>query len=79
MARYIEVDALEPDTEWDGYYDGFISYSQTQIDCAPLIEIVRCKDCRRFYNNFPWCICKRTNMPTEGYDFCSRGEVKDNE
>lgn len=27
MSRYIDADKLEPDTEWDEYEDGFISYS----------------------------------------------------
>lgn len=35
--RLIDVDALEPDTEWDDYYDGFISFSPAQIDNAPTI------------------------------------------
>lgn len=36
--RLIDADALEPDTEWDAHYDGFLSYSQSQIDAAPTIE-----------------------------------------
>jgi len=28
----IDADELEPDTEWSDYYDGFTSYSQSQID-----------------------------------------------
>lgn len=38
MQRLIDANALEPDTEWDEYYDGFLSYSQSQIDAAPTIE-----------------------------------------
>lgn len=30
--KLINADELEPDTEWDDYYDGFVSYSQGQID-----------------------------------------------
>ena len=32
--RIIDADELEPDTEWSDYYDGFTSYSQSQIDEA---------------------------------------------
>ena len=33
----IDADELEPDTEWDDYEDGFISYSRNQIKCANVI------------------------------------------
>ena len=39
MSRYIDADALECDTEWSEYHDGFISYSQLEIDTAPSIDI----------------------------------------
>lgn len=44
MARLIDADKLELDAEWDDYYDGFMSYSQSQIRAAPTVEIepVRC-------------------------------------
>ena len=32
MGKLIDVDKLELDAEWDDYYDGFVSYSQSQID-----------------------------------------------
>jgi hypothetical protein len=35
--RLIDADELEPDTEWDDYEDGFISYSRNQIKCAIVI------------------------------------------
>ena len=38
--RLIDADELEPDTEWDSYYDGFIAYSEFQIKNAPTIEAV---------------------------------------
>ena len=47
MSRCIDADALECDTEWSEYHDGFISYSQMEIDSAPSIDIVRCKECKR--------------------------------
>ena len=36
--RLIDANALEPDTEWSEYMDGWTSYSQLQIDSAPTIE-----------------------------------------
>lgn len=38
--RPIDADALEYDTEWSEYMDGFTSYSQLQIDCAPTLDVV---------------------------------------
>ena len=36
--RLIDADALELDTEWSEYHDGFISYSWLEINNAPTIE-----------------------------------------
>ena len=47
MSRYIDADALEYDTEWSEYHDGFTAYSQMAIDTAPSIDIVRCKECKK--------------------------------
>lgn len=39
MSRYIDADALEYDTEWSEYHDGFTAYSQMAIDTAPSIDV----------------------------------------
>lgn len=39
MSRYIDAELLEPDTEWDEYEDGFISYSQLNIDAQPTADV----------------------------------------
>ena len=50
MSRLIDAEELELDTEWDDYYDGFTSYSQSQIDEAeevkaiPLDEVKQAKE-----------------------------------
>ena len=50
MSRLIDADELELDTEWSDYYDGFTSYSQSQIDEAeevkaiPLDEVKQAKE-----------------------------------
>ncbi len=38
--RLIDADTLTPDTEWDDYEDGFVSYSQRQIDNALTVNAV---------------------------------------
>ena len=44
MSRYIDADALECDTEWSEYHDGFISYSQLEIDTALMRDLQDWKD-----------------------------------
>lgn len=46
MSRYVDADALEYDTEWSEYHDGFTAYSQMAIDTAPSIDIVFCEECK---------------------------------
>ena len=38
--KLINADELEPDTEWDDYYDGFVSYSQSQIDAMEGVKAI---------------------------------------
>ena len=40
MAEYIDRTQLEPDTEWSEYEDGFISYSQSQINSSPTADVI---------------------------------------
>ena len=54
MSRLIDAEELELDTEWSDYYDGFTSYSQSQIDEAEevkAIPIERLKDFRNTVMN----------------------------
>ena len=47
--KLINADELELDAEWDDYYDGFVSYSQSQIDEAEEVKAIpldRLKDFR---------------------------------
>ena len=39
--KLINVDDLELDTEWSDYYDGFTSYSQSQIDATEEVKAIR--------------------------------------
>lgn len=38
--KLINAEELEPDTEWSDYYDGFTSYSQSQIDEAEEVKAI---------------------------------------
>lgn len=39
--KLIDADELELDTEWSDYYDGFVSYSQSQINDAEEVKAIR--------------------------------------
>ena len=85
MSRYIDADALEYDTEWSEYHDGFTAYSQMAIDTAPSIDIVRCRECKFSEsvitswstdgkNNVVERLCKVHKWSVNDDDFCSYGE-----
>lgn len=55
MSRLIDADELELDTEWNDYYDGFVSYSQSQIDEAEEVKAIpleKVKQAREEIQNF---------------------------
>ena len=78
MNRYIDADKLnidfydEVETEDDEYTYRYVS--EHQIDTAPSIDIIRCRECK--YWNMVSNGCMR-NPSVEGWqadDFCSYGE-----
>ena len=77
MSRYIDADALEYDTEWSEYHDGFTAYSQMAIDTAPSIDIVRCQDCKYWVYNFNGCSRNPCTEPWYATDGCTYGERND--
>lgn len=75
MSRWIDADALEYDTEWSEYHDGFTAYSQMAIDTAPSIDIVRCRECKYSgVRNDADVECKRHKLIMRLNNFCSYGE-----
>ena len=77
MSRYIDADALEYDTEWSEYHDGFTAYSQMAIDTAPSIDIVICEECRKSHvdgktTHHLWCT--EWGRSTDVFGYCERGE-----
>ena len=75
--RLIDADALEYDTEWSEYHDGFTAYSQLAIDTAPSIDIVRCQDCKYWVYNFNGCSRNPCTEPWYATDGCTYGERND--
>ena len=52
--KLINADELEPDAEWDNYYDGFVSYSQSQIDAMEEVKAIpleKVEQARKEINN----------------------------
>ena len=52
----IDRNELEPDTEWSDYYDGFMSYSQSQINGAVEVQAIpldKVKQARRELDKLP--------------------------
>lgn len=48
--KLINADELEPDVEWDDYYDGFVSYSQSQIDATEEVKAIPVERLKDFRN-----------------------------
>ena len=80
MSRYIDADALVID-----YYDDYetkddeCSYpyvSISQIDSAPSIDIVRCKECKHWDTADGECYADRGIYFPKADDYCSYGERK---
>ena len=81
MSRWIDADKLnidfydEYETEDDEYTYRYVS--EHQIDTAPSIDIVRCRECRYWHSGECWGIPYRgdydTSIDTKADDFCSYG------
>jgi len=76
MSRYIDADALECDTEWSEYHDGFTAYSQMAIDTAPSVDLVWCIECRWYLG---LAECELIGDCAGTYGFCAWGERKEGE
>lgn len=86
MSRYIDADALKPD-----YYDEYVVgddeyvvryYSETQIDKAPSIDIVRCKECKWASSNKEGdydCKCHIPIFRVDAEGYCYLADRKESE
>lgn len=79
MGRWIDADGLTAklkassaysDYEWAMYADGFIE----DMESAPSIDIVRCKECK-WFNEREGCLFSTSEI--EADDFCSYGERRE--
>lgn len=79
MAKYINADeaiAILKDTnEYEKEHAELISEFISEQPSADVVEVVRCKDCKKFRNN----ICRKFMICTELTDYCSYGERKETE
>ena len=74
MSRFIDADALK-------YYgrNDFQYVDRDQIDSAPSIDIVRCKECKwaKANGTYQWCGRLDSTAKITADDFCSYGERED--
>lgn len=84
MKKYIEREVVIEKTEW--FCDNFVTnWTDEKVlawikhfPAADVVEVVRCKDCRRRYNadECPMCVLidGEYHEYTNGNGFCDRGE-----
>lgn len=86
MAEYIERKALKYEMTEAMCGTGYQQWAIDVIDRLPTVdavEIVRCKDCKHYLNDTPYCqsyrkgYCEWDNMIKPKHHFCSRGERKE--
>lgn len=84
MSRYIDADAIK-EKAWKAeseacFYALEDVVSVTDIDEAPSIDIVRCKECKYYFSDGgAMMFCENTDFPTNADDFCSYGERREDE
>lgn len=89
MSRYIDADELKVDfyDEYEAEDDVYVCryVSEYQIDSAPSIDVVFCKECVHcaddWNGNQPMFTCElgRCGESVQPNDFCSYGERKESE
>lgn len=73
MSRYIDAEWLIKESmPLDFSVQKWVN--EVQIMTAPSIDIVRCKECKRFGDE-GWCFWRDVAIKPD--DFCSYGEVRD--
>ena len=83
MSRYIDADAIK-DKAWKAeseacFYALEDVVSVTDIDEAPSIDIVRCKECKwsKANGTYQWCGRLDSTARITDDDFCSYGERRE--
>ena len=80
MSRYVDAEWLKelykPYASFNGKeYSVPIGAILANIDDAPSIDIVRCKECKHWVSDGGAIMfCEHTDVPTDANDYCSYGE-----
>ncbi len=80
MSRWIDADTLEPIILWQDYEGYVTAYSDAEIENAPSIDIVRCKECEHgtYCEEAEMYICSANDQDLyEAEHFCSYGERRE--
>ena len=86
LGEYIERSALikklfpygMPDNGNYGINAKAVRVAVERAPAADVVEVVRCKDCKLYYDGDMGRYCQMTLCAVETNDFCSYGERKDN-
>lgn len=54
-----------------------LAFKRVKIDLDGMPEIVRCRDCWNFNNDYEPAECRMTGLDVAGYDYCSQGERRE--
>lgn len=55
--------------------NGKLEITCTDVSDHDFVEVVRCKDCKKFQTNHHWCGFFKTDIDPD--EFCSYGERRD--
>lgn len=72
MAEYIDRTKLEPDTEWSEYEDGFMSYSQSQINSLPKVDVIERSEYDELHKKYLKAIHNHTECLKELHEYRSK-------
>lgn len=76
--RLIDADALDMYERLKSYYGDAWRDAQEEIDNAPTVDavpVIRCKDCKYYERGEDECVL--SGFDTDGYEFCSWAERKE--
>lgn len=54
-----------------------LAFKRVKLDLDGMPEIVRCRDCRHFNDEYEPAECRMAGLDVAGYDFCSQGERRE--
>lgn len=80
---YPDIMKLLPDANTEAYKRGWNDAIDTVAECAPVVEVVRCKDCKHCFvdgdDDWRYNVCYfNRNMVHDDW-FCADGERREND